>query len=352
MATVRRLFGYAPDTVAGGSSYDVLTTGAIPDATVFWPVTNVTFAPNVTQIDRNTEVRGIRPARPPLPWTAAPVVTVQVPAYRSVIEVGAKKTLGGTDTMTGTSPASITHSIAALPFGSTYLPAVHAQVVRDDLNHKVSGCVFERMSLNFPMDGEGTAEFELHGLYYKNDVAAPPSPVFTGLSTTVLALRDAEIFIDGSGTAIPDLQAFTFQWVNNTTQKRYAKRNVVTQSLGTPPLTRKVWYNHENKLGASQDVTYSFDLGNVNAAQELARDYRQIQKFVFDVAGDPLGTTPPANELLRITIFAGAITDGGAGALTARDDITSSFSGSAFYSDADTADVKFEIVNATAVALT
>lgn len=351
MANVRRLFGFVDDVTAGGSGYDILIAGAIPDATLFWPVTNVSFAPNVTTIDRNTEVRGIRASRPPLPWTARPVITVQVPAYRSVIEKGAKKTLGGADTRTGTVPASITHALAALPYGSSYPPAVHAQVVRDDLNHKVSGAVFERMALQFPMGGEGTAEYELAGLYYKNDGAAPPGAVFTGLSTTVLSLRDGEIFIDGGGTAIPDLQGFSFTWVNNTVPKAYAKRNVVTQSIGSPALTRKVWYYHENKLGPAQDVTWSLQLGNTNTAQELSRDFLQIQKFVFDVVGDPLGTTPPANELLRITIYAGAITGGGAGALTARDDITSSFDGGAFYSDSDTNDVLFEVVNASNTAI-
>jgi Phage tail tube protein len=352
VAAVRRLFGFADDAVAGGSSYDALTSGAIPDATLFWPVSNVAFAPNVGTIDRNAEIRGVRAARPPLPWTARPVVTVQVPAYRTVVEKGAKKTLGGADTRTGVGPASITHAIAALPYGASYPPAVHATVVRDDLYHKVSGCVFERMALTFPLDGEGTCEYELHGLYYANFVTAPPTPVFTGLSTSVLSLRDAEIFIDGAAQAVPDLQGFSFTWVNNTAPKQYAKRNVVTQLIGTPALTRKVWYYHENKLGAAQDVTWSMDLGNVNAAQELARDFLQIQKFVFDVVGDPLGSTPPANELVRVTIYAGAITGGGAGAATARDDITSSFQGGAFYSDADSNDVLFEVVNANATAIT
>jgi hypothetical protein len=37
MANIRRLFGFAPDATAGGSGYDILTSGAIPDATKFCP---------------------------------------------------------------------------------------------------------------------------------------------------------------------------------------------------------------------------------------------------------------------------------------------------------------------------
>lgn len=279
-------------------------------------------------------------------------MTVPVRCYRSVVEKGLKKTLGGADTMTGTTPAAITHSIAVLGFGATQLPAVHAQMVRDDLNQKMSGAAFQRATFNFPLDGEGTAEFELWGLYQAHDAAAPPAVSFTGLSEDPMMLRDAQMFIDGSMTAVPDLMGFEFAFVNNLQRKWYAKRNVVTQTLGTPTQTRKLWFPAENKLGASQDVTFGVSFGNVNTVQELANDYGQVEKFVFEVLGSPLATTPPSTELLRFTIYNGLYTGGGAEALSARDDITASFEGGAFWSDADSADIKVEITNSSNVAIT
>lgn len=350
MTAIRRLFGIVDDATAGGTTFDSLTMGAIPDSSIFWPVTGGTMEPNIDRTGREDEVRGRRPTSPPIPFRANPVLTVPVPAYLSVAKKGLRKVLGGTDTVVTATGVS-THTLGVLGFGSTALPAVHAQLVRDDLNHKVAGCSFQRASFTFPLDGQGTLEYELWGLYYKNDVAAPPTATFTGLSTDPLYLRDAQVFIDGSMTAITDLQAFEFSFTNNLTAKWYAKRNVVTQAIGTPSLTRKVWFPSENKLGAAQDVTYAINFGNTNTAQELARDFGQVQKFVFECAGGPIPATS-SSELLRITIYAGEHTGGGADALAARDDITSRFEGSAYYSETDAADVKIEVVDGVATATT
>jgi hypothetical protein len=365
MPTTRRLFGIIDDATAGGTTYDVLaaapvggtvnvakTTGEPPDASIFYPVTSADFEPGIETIDRNDEVRGRRAVTAPRPFRGAPQMTFSAGAYRSLIEKVARKTLGGTDTPTGTAPASITHNLSILGFGSTALPAVHAQMVRDDLNHKMSGGSFESMNLAFPLDGEGTIECTLMGLFAENFATAAPTATYTGFSEDVMMLRDAQVFIDGSGTSVTDLQGFNFGWTNNLNRKWFAKRNVVTRTLGTPAKTYKLWYPQENKLGAAQDATYSIQFGNPSSAQELARDYAQVQKFVFEVVGGPLGTTPAASELLRITIYGGVHTGGGAEGLNAREDITASFDGGAFYSEADSLDVKFEIVNATATAIT
>ncbi len=461
MATIQRLFGIVDDAGPGGSGYDDLTNGEIPDATLFWPVTGGTMDKSLERIDRNDEVRGRRASSPALPFKARPVLTVPVPAYRSVLEKQVKKTLGGADTVTpgsGTEPQ--THSVASLDYPvSTGLPPVNAQLVRDDLNHKVSGAVFNRFSWTFPLDGEGTTEVELLGLYHSTFGSAAPTASFTGLSEDVMMLRDAQVFtitgatneiqkikitgvptggkffleFDGQKTAeikynataaevqtallqlanldtsdvvvsggplpatevtltfgghyagrnvpalkavgveltggttpkaeietttpgtseaIPDLQGFELTYNNNAQAKFYARRNIVTQTIGTPAKTKKLWFPHENKISAAQDVTYAINMGNVSASEELAMDFSRITKFVFEVYGGVLSTTPAATELLRVTVYAGVATGGGADALSARDDITSRFEGSAFYSDTDSDDIKIEIVNAATAAIT
>lgn len=349
---INRLFGIKDDATVGGSNYDTLASGAIPDADLFWPITGGDADKGTERVDRNAEARGRRAGVAPLPFRARPSMTIPVPAYRTVLEKQAKKALGGTDTMTGTPPASISHSIASLDYPAPALPAVHAQLVRDALNHKMSGAVFNRIAWTFPLDGEGTTEAELVGLYLKHDPAAAPTAAFAGLPDDVMMLRDAQMFIDGSMTAIPDLEGFEFTYVNNVNPHWSAKRNVVSQSLGTPTQVKKNWYPQENRIGAAQDVTYAINFGGLSAVQELAHDFSQVQKFVFEVLGAPLATTPPATELLRVTIYAGVHTGGGAEALTARDDITSRYEGGAFYSTADADDVKIEIVNNLNTAIT
>jgi hypothetical protein len=354
MPTIRRLFGVIDDTNAGGSEYDQLTSGAVPDASIFWPVTGGTFDRNTDTIDRNDEVRGVRAMTAGIPYRAAPVLTVPVPAYRSVFEKLLKKTLGGADAVvagTGPNLNTYTHTLGILGFGNVSLPALHAQLVRDDLNHKIAGCTSNRISLTAPLDGEATLEAELWGKYYMNDPAAPPTAAFTGLSANPLMLRDAQMFIDGSGTAVPDLTQFEFSFQNNLTRHWFAKRDVVTQSIGTPAIVRKLHFPAENRVSAGQEVTYAFNLASVNAVQELALSFGQIQKFVVELAGDPIGATAVA-ELVRITIYAGEHSGTGADALVSRDDITSRFEGNAFYSATDAADVKIEVVNGLMSALT
>jgi hypothetical protein len=366
MPTIRRLWGFVDDATAGGSSYDDLT-GVVPgvssaagtpiDSTAHWPVTGGNIEFNVERIDRDEEVRGRRARTAPRPFRAAPVMTVPMNVYRSAAEKVFRKTLGGTSGVpVGTAPASMLHTFPVLGFGSTALPAIHTQLVRDDLNHKMSGGSINSLSMSFPLDGEGTMEFEIWGLYAAHFASAAPTATLTGFSEDVMMLRDAQVQLDtGSGlTTINDLEAFEFSFTNNLNRKWYAKRNVVTQVLGTAAMqkTYKLWFPEENKLGAAQDVTYAIQFGNPNAAQELARDFAQVQKMVFEITGGPLGTTPAASELIRITIYNGVHTGGGAEALTAREDMTARFEGGGFYSDADSADIKVEVVNATATAIT
>lgn len=365
MTQTQRLFGFVDDPVEGGASYDQLTTTNFgagtyptfdagpppepPDATVFWPITGGTLDQNTDRIDRNTEIRGRRAGTPPYPFRARPVMTIPVAAYRPVVEAALAKALGGDDDVVG-SASPYTHTIEPLGYGSAVLPCVIAQLVRDDLNAKMSGSVFERVTMTFPMDGEGTVEAELHGLYYGNFTTSLPTASFTGMTENdnILMLRDAQMFIDDSPTAVEDLTGFEFAYVNNTVPKFYARRNIDSRVVST--VTRRIWYPQTNKVGPAQDITFGFSLGNVSAEQELARDFGQVEKLVVEVFGDPIGATG-SNECVRFTLYGAEITGGGAAAATARDDITSTFTGGVYYSSADSKDLTIEIVNGTATPL-
>jgi hypothetical protein len=323
-----------------------------PDAEVFWPITGGTLDQNTDRIDRNAEIRGRRAGTPPYAFRARPVMTVPVPAYQPALATALHKVLGGTDTVTSSS-STYTHSFSAIGYGTTSLPTVIAQLVRDDLNAKMSGGTFERVTATFPLDGEGTAECEIHGLYYGNFSSTPPTPDFTGTgmaeSDNVMMLRDAQMFVDDAVDAVDDLQGFTFAFVNNTVPKWYARRNIDTRVVGTNQ-NRRIWYPQINRIGPAQDVTFGFSLGSVDAAEELARDFGQIEKFVVEIFGDPIGVTS-VNEVIRFTLFGGQLTGGGAGPNSARDDITSDFEGGVYFSSADSNDLLIEIVNGSSTPL-
>lgn len=346
---MNRVFGITDDDTAGGIDYDDLvaahTSGdLIPDADLFWPVTGGTFDPGLGRIDRNEEVRGRRANTSPISFRSDPLITVPVAAYRKVIEKAFYK-LFGNDSVTGGSGATpYTHALTPFGFGINQLPAAHVQLVRDSLNVKMSGATWNRITLSAPLDGEATAEMELWGKYFDNYLSTPPVASFTGESPNPLLLRDAHMYIDGSSISVPDLQGFTFTYTNNLIRKPYAGRNVVSKTLNGK--THKLWFATENKVQSAPDVAFAFQLGNTDITQETAMYFSQAEKFVVELTGDKLGGGFSAtNELMRVTIYNGINTGGGAGPLSARDDIVSNYDGGSFYSTADSGDVLIQFIS-------
>lgn len=353
-ANIRRVFGFVDDVVGGTSYENLAPTGVVPDATSFWPVTGGNLDRGLTRIDRANEVRGRRAVYAPLPFRAAPAMSIPVPAYRSVFEKLMRKCLGGTDVVTGSTTAGYTHSFSELSFGSTQLPTLNCQLVRDDLNHKMSGGYVNSVSAAFPLDGEGTLTADIQGLYYSNYTSAVPSAVYTDVDN-VLMLRDASVFIDGAAVAIPDLIGVDLAFHNNIDRKWYANHNVVANTLGASPLMRKLWFPSQYKLGAQLDISGTITFGNVNTAQDLILDFGQIEKLVFNVVGGPIaGTTGPVNESVQITINAAQLSaDSQAAAeLQARGDITYAVNFGGFYSPYDGFDVQFQALNGLSAPLT
>jgi|SRR5215471_4180528 len=351
MSVLNRLFGFTDDATAGGKDYDSLSAGAIPDATEFYPVTGGNWNPGIERIDRNNEVRGRRANVSPRPFRAAPTLTVPVACYRRVAERMFYKCMGVVNTTGGTGPTPYTHTISTLGYPTVTLPAAHLQIVRDDLNVKVSGACVNSITAEFPLDGEGTLNIEYFGKYFNHFTGSTPTPSYPNLGDDVdtLMLRDASVYLDGSVTKVPDIQGFSLTFNNNLIRKWYAGRNVVTRGLGSPTQTKKLWFPAENKAQAAPDITYSITFGSVDAAQEIAMWYAQIEKFEFDIVGLPLsGAFSATSEQIKITIYAGVHTDGGAGDLSARDDIVSTFTGGVFFSEALSKDLEIAVTSDTA----
>lgn len=352
MSVLDRLFGITDDATAGGKDYDALggPSPSIPDATIFYPVTGGTFDAGTERIDRNNEIRGRRANVPPRPFRAAPTMVVPMSAYQTALEKIVYKCLGTSTVSGGTSPTPYQHTVSSLQYPDVSLPALHAQMVRDTLNVKMGGSTVNRVTLDFPLDGEGTMEMELMGKYYMDDDAASPTPTYTGFDqeAETLMLRDAKVYLDGSSTQVSDIQGFNLTFNNNLIRKWFAGRNIDSKTLGTPSQTRKVWFPAENKAQAAPDITFSITFGSTDDAQELALWYTQIQKFEFNVTGNPIGGGYTGDYAMDIIIYNGAYTGGGAAALTARDDITSSYDGGVFFSEQDSKDLEIIFTTDTA----
>lgn len=341
MATIRRLFGFVADDTLGGTAYDGLVAGAIPDPDTFWPITNVTIDKGLQTIDRNEEVRGRRGNTAPISFRAAPSATVQGLLYPDVAKKLVRLATGGTDSITGTSPAAITHRFDPVGFGTAALPAVHLAVVRDDVYHKLAGCQVSELQFNFPVDGEATFEATFVGKYYAQEDAAAPTATYDLSPNEPFMLRDAQMFVDGDSEAIDGLRGFNLTFNNGFRDPDfYPMRNRVAATTATP--RRIVWFPEQRRLGSAQTVSGQVQFHTGIADEDRKQDLTQAQEIVFDVESELLDTTPEVAELLRITCSQTVYTGGGLGALTRDDDIQSEYELGVYVDESIGRDIRFE----------
>lgn len=350
---VRRYFALAkdPNSAAGGSNLETVAGditnfpgGVIPDITAVLPVTTADFQWGRTNISRDNEVTGYRAGRPEIPFKVSPTVPFTAPAYRFAVEQVLKAAMGAEGTIGGT-VAPFTHPLSPVAFGGGAQPSYMAQVIRDGINHKLSGVVIERATVNFPADGEGTVAVEAHALYAQQPAAsvAMPTGVIPEPTALPYVIRDAAVVFDGGATSVIGINRFQFDYQNRSTYERQVAGHCVdVLSVGTPPVQRKLWFPTYNKISGRHLVGVEVDFIDTQEAQEIAHHWGQVQKIVVTVADPLVGT-----NLIRFTLYATELNGGGVGPLAATGDLTNAFTGNAYYSSGDGSDVLVEILNQT-----
>lgn len=349
MTTWRRLIGYKDDAAAGGTPYDDLVAGAVPDADAFVPVTTANVTGDPTQLDRNNEVRGFRGNVPPVEFQARADVEFTANAYPSLVKKLVRLWTGGTDTMTGAAPAAITHQLKAIQSGD--LPAIHMGVVRDEQYDKVAGLTCNQLTLDFPLAEWATVEAQLRGKYRARVATAPPAADYTGYPRRGYLLRDAQVLLAGSLTPVPNLRGVRLVLDNRMVDPEFwPMRNRVVTAYGTPSVDRTVWWPHRNKF-MSHMITGQIIFGAPSPDEDLKRELAHAEKFVLECEFEALGTTPAATEMLRITGQQMVRTGGGPEALVDEDEITSTYE-FGLYVGAAGEDTMFEFVDDSSTAIT
>lgn len=348
-----RKFGIADDTEPGGSDYDTLTTGIVPVATELWPVTTANVDRNQSNIDRNADVGGHRANKPPVPFRQDPRVPIGGLAYPNLLKRLTRRALGSAETKTGTPPAAITHKFAPIDYGSDVLPGLHATVVRDGVMHKVAGCTVNRLALDLPLDGDGTFEAELWGLYQVPSSGAGPAVSQVAVGDEVFMLRDLKAYFGATPVQLENVSGFTWEFVNNLSddaEDNYAAgRNVVTSTYNG--VKRRVWFPYRHALRAAQGVSGSITFSEPDYAQEVQHDLLIADKLVAEITAGDLATTPAAKETMRITMYNRVLTEGGLGALSKSDRIDTEYTFGAFFSETDQKDVEVEFLDASNVVI-
>lgn len=354
-----RWLGLALDPTRGGTTYDDITADVdpveIPDPTIWVPATTAQASPGSNNLDRNNEVTGSRGNPPPVSFSADPSVTFESRAYPAIVKPIISRALSSIGTPSGTRPAAITTEIN--PTDSNPLAALVVHLLREEQYDVLTGVAVGSFSLNLPVDAEGTISLgDGRALYHDVPQTLPdplPTPSYTATGgRQTYMLRDVSAFLgDGAGVRIDCLAGFRLDYNNSLIgdfQSRYcAGENIRIVRVGG--VDYRIWLPGRNKIGP-QRITGTLDFGVTRPDLELARMIAQAQKLVVECTAGPAGTTPAADEMMRITLHKQVFMDGGAGDLVKDGDIRSSYQFEAFLDPATGRDLTVEFVSSAAVA--
>ncbi len=327
-----RWIGLVPDATAGGTTATAFVSFTTP--TEFIPVTTATVDQNLSNLDRNDEARGNRGNAAVKAFASDPRLTFSCRAYPGHATKMLRAALSGTVTPTGTAPASVQSVFA--PKQVDPLNCLQGMVIREGQRDQLCGLWVSEVTFNFPVDEEGSMDVELWGLYHKVD-ATPgsglPTPSYAS-DVDTFKLRDITVYdIDGTHV-VTNVSACSLTFNNGLIDdfaSRYsAGQNVAIITTGSPSVDYRLWYPSRQKIGP-QVVTGSMDFGSVDAARDLRKLISASEKVVIEATAGPLGTTPPAKETLRFTLYNLHWTGGdGAGPLVREGDIRSSYDFTAY----------------------
>jgi hypothetical protein len=357
-----RWLGFIDDPVAGGSTLEDLEDDPIPAATTFVPVDDANVDPGDSQITRENEVRGRRAQVSPRPFQVRPSLTFEGIAYPKTLRTFLRNALSGTIGSTGVPPAAVESTLGALQDQSGQLRTVIAWLLREGQVDRVTGAAVSEIALNFPIDGEGRVSATCPALYA--DVADPasmgtdpsgdpavavPTATYPGYEDAFM-LRDAVAFTGSGLVELEDLAGFSLTFNNgliDNVRSTFRPGHNLEDAIVNAKRHR-VWYPYRHRLGP-QRVTGTIDFSDVEPLQEIKRRLAASEKLVFEVGAGPLGTTPEADEVLRLTVHQHALTGGGAEGLQRDDDQVSSYEFGGFLDTATNKDIEATFVGAAAL---
>lgn len=292
----------------------------IPDADDLWPVTGANVDTNVTLLDRNEEITGFRGNPTPEEFRKDPRLTLNALAYPRLLETLIWYAMGSADIVTGSAPAARTHKATPMGYsGSGLLPALFAEIIRDNQIDRLAGGWVNSVTVTFNLDGHGTVEAEIWGLYHVSG-SGGSIPVLTRNVRDIktLKLRDLRAYFGGSPVVVPGVTGFSFTFNNNIvddSDARFAAGQSIDQLTDANGVLRRVWYPDQHFLGGSQTISGEINFSTVQQAEDVKHDLAQAEQLVAEVEGGLLATTPVVKEMLRFTILNAVRTGGGPEAL-------------------------------------
>lgn len=341
----------------GGSTYDELTDSgplSYPVPSTFFPVVSGAVDPGFEDKARDDEVRGIRGSMAPYPFRGAPTATFRARLYPGIAKWVLPRVLGKTGTPDGAPPAAVESLFSPVGHGGR-LPAINLVMAREDQLDYLWGCWVESAEIEVTSDGDVFVTTNLRALYHETKPLGVTT--FTPNTSTYLdpyagVTLSAKTGPTGTLTAIDCIGSLTFTFNNTLSDDddvRFCKGiNVVKELVDGSYRYRH--YPTRHKIGR-QEITGSVGFGEVQPSLEERRLITTADVLQAELAGNPAGTTPEADELLRFTFHAHVLTGGGADELAEEGEIKSSYEFSAHLDPATSKDFEAVFVEAAAVTL-
>lgn len=354
-----RWLALADDPIAGGTNLDDIVADPaaleLPDTTDAHVATTAQVDPGIRDLNRDNDVRGTRANAAPMAFASAPSLTFGGRAWTSQLRKVLRKAMGGTIATSGAAPAAVISTLQMLQSQTGDLPALIGTLVREEQVDQVTGLWVNELTCNFPADEEGTMEGTLQGLYHRvsdvDDVVGLPAIAGATNQNVAYMLRDVLAFQGpGAGVAIDCLGGFGFTLNNNLSddfRTRFcAGKNIDEVTIDS--VLHRLWFPDKNRVGP-QAITGRLDFGSTRPDREARRLVRHAEKLVVELYGDPLGTTPAADESIRLIFHKQAPTGGGAEPLAREGDQQSSYEFTAYIDDVTGKDLEAVIAGTTAV---
>lgn len=348
-----------PLSAGGGTKYDDIVASPLalltPVNADLLVVTSSQVDIGKSDLERTDDVRGTRSNSAPISFASAPSLTFSGRAWTSQVRKLLRKAMGGTIASTGAPPASVSSTVQMVQDQMGILPSMQGMLLREGQIDRVTGAWISEYTLNFPVDAEGTQEGNLMALYHQVDdvgsvAGIPTGPAPAGQSVAYM-LRDVTAFQGaGAGVAIDCLGGFGLTINNNLStdfRTRFcAGKNIYEITIDG--VLHRVWYPNLNRLGP-QLITGRLDFGNTRPDREARRIASAADKLVVELNGDPLGTTPPADEMIRLILYKQMPTGGGADPLAREGDQQSSYEFTAYLDDVTGKDLEAVVVGTAAL---
>jgi hypothetical protein len=358
-----RWLGFSVDPTAGGTTYDDINDGTAPvafpvDPTTYVPVTTGTVSPGSNNLNRDNVVFGRRANTAPEVLNEDPTFSFEAPAFVPLTKQLIATALSGAPVNTGTAPAAIVSTIE--PVQVDPLKMLYLTYLREEQIDFVAGGVIYSLDINLAANAYGALTVNGRGLYHDHDesarVTVPTADFAPYAGAPTYMLRDLTALLgDGAGVRVDCLSSFTMTFDNgfdDTFEKRFcAGENIRTFVVGGKQY--RVWFPGRHKVGP-QAITGNLTFGVPRPDLELDRILSVAQKLVVTVDGGPItpATTPPANELMEITLARSTLTGGdGAEALVRAGSPGATYTYGGYLDPATRRDISVRFTGRTAVTV-